>query len=245
MDWLIVVASVAQIFSFIWLLLFGSKTIPDVLQNSPTRRPLRLSLLTIQTIISASTLIVLVLILLRPTGSPLVETPSQTSTSSQNGPSGSNSSSTSGTSGSTSPTPTPPPLASAGTLQENITLKCDTCSDPVVLTINDINIDPTRNRMVWDLTLYNNSQSATYCYFDQFSLRDNSSDQTYDSTGDIRNYTQCTGLSSLDAGQTMQTTVVFSFIPYKNTGYTLTANMPYTGIGNDTSIKFNPVPFTF
>ena len=67
-------------------------------------------------------------------------------------------------------TPTEPIPASTETLPESITLKCD-CTDPVVVTITKIVVEPPQNRMIWTLTFYNNSQLNTYVDFTQFSLQ--------------------------------------------------------------------------
>ena len=143
----------------------------------------------------------------------------------------------------TTATPTEPIPAPTETLPESITLKCD-CTDPVVVTITKIVVEPPQNRMIWTLTFYNNSQLNTYVDFTQFSLQKGDQvkyptqgEQTYSATGEGIN-TDVT----LQAGETKQATLTFSFVPYKDMPYTLTSLL----WGNNfNAVTFNPVIIQF
>jgi hypothetical protein len=134
-------------------------------------------------------------------------------------------------------------LAPAETLPENITLKCD-CTDRVVVTITKIVVQPQQNRMVWSLTFYNNSQSDADAVFNQFSLQKGDQvnyptqgEQTYDATGG--------GISTdvpLQAGETKQAILTFSFVPYKAMPYTLSSEFQDYFIH---TVIFNPVVIQF
>lgn len=140
-------------------------------------------------------------------------------------------------------TPTEPIPAPTETLPESIALKCD-CTDPVVVTITKIVVEPPQNRMIWTLTFYNNSQLNTYVDFSQFSLQKGDQvkyptqgEQTYSATGEGIN-TDVT----LQAGETKQATLTFSFVPYKDMPYTLTSVL----LGNNfNAVTFNPVIIQF
>jgi hypothetical protein len=133
------------------------------------------------------------------------------------------------------------PLASAETLSENIRLTCD-CTDPVVVTITQITVQPLQNRMIWSLTFFNNTQINTGAQFDQFSLQKGDQinyptqgEQTFDATGGGID----TGVS-LQAGETKQVTLTFSFVPYKSIPYTLSSQLAAFS-----SVTFNPVVIQF
>jgi hypothetical protein len=135
-------------------------------------------------------------------------------------------------------------LAPAETLPENITLKCD-CTDPVVVTITKIVVQPQQNRMIWSLTFFNNTQRDTDAQFGQFSLQKGdqvhyptTGEQTYDATGG--------GINTdvpLQAGETKQATLTLSFVPYKNISYTLSSQLGLAGPFNP--VTFNPEVITF
>jgi len=144
-------------------------------------------------------------------------------------------------------TPTELTLASAETLPENITLKCD-CTDPIVVTITKIEIQPPQNRMLWTLTFYNNTQSSDAPYFEQFTLQKGdqvhyptTGEQTYDATGEgIHTSDGTTRYVSLQAGETKQVTLTFSFVPYKDIPYTLSSQLAASS-----GVNFNPVVIQF
>ena len=131
----------------------------------------------------------------------------------------------------TEPSPVPteptPQLAPSETVSENFPLQCD-CSDPIVVTVTKIEIQPQQNRMIWFLTFYNNSQNGADATFRQFYLE--KGDQVnYPTTGDQTIYyatgeAVSTGLT-LQAGETQQTTLTFSFVPYKDIPYTLSSDL--------------------
>ena len=139
-----------------------------------------------------------------------------------------------------SPTPTQPVPSGPKTLPENIRLQCD-CSDPVVVTIAQIVIQPQPNRMLWSLTFYNNSQSSFGARLSQFSLQKGdqiryptTGEKTYDASGE--------GIDTgeiLQAGETKQITLTFSFVPYKDIPYTLESQLA------EIATPFNPEVIQF
>ncbi len=82
--------------------------------------------------------------------------------------------------------PAPGRSLTAGTIKENITLTCDGCNDPVLTTINSITIDTTNLRLIWTVTLNNQSGAEQIDYFTEFSLQD-SFGNTYEGTGNLNN----------------------------------------------------------
>jgi len=81
--------------------------------------------------------------------------------------------------------------------------------------------------MIWSLTFYNNSQSSIGARFYQFSLQKGdqihyptTGEQTYDASGGGID----TGVY-LQAGETKQITLTFSFVPYKDISYTLESQL--------------------
>ncbi|HLI89982.1 MAG TPA: hypothetical protein VKV37_14935 [Ktedonobacteraceae bacterium] len=249
MDWLTIAANVSQLLGVAWAIFFGGKALKEVIQGLQKRQPLHVSSSFVSNLLSAGILLMLVLIFIWLVGNPLLGIPSRlasspsTSSSQASSNSGGNHTSTDRSTPATSPTPAQPVQVEEETLPENITLKCDGCSDPVVLTITSIRVEPQKNRMVWSITLYNNSQSSAYCYFDQFYLQNSlNEDQIYDSTGDIRDINTCMTLDPLQANETRNSTVTFSFVPYKAVPYTLMAKL-ITPESQD--IIFNPVNIKF
>jgi hypothetical protein len=144
------------------------------------------------------------------------------------------------------PTPTVLTFAPAGTIPENIALKCD-CSDPVLVTIASINIEPQQGRMIWSLTFFNNSQAETQPSFDECTLQRGNQvlnpapgePQYHPTGGGITFYGTAV---TLFAGQSKQITDTFSFVPYTNTPYTLVAVLDR---GDGIQIKFDPTIITF
>jgi hypothetical protein len=131
--------------------------------------------------------------------------------------------------------------AKDGTFPKNIRLTCG-CNDPVVVTITAITIDSGKGRMVWDLSLYNNTAqtySSIYFYFEEFSLQGATDTDKALASGDI---VGTMGMTDIPAEQSITTKCIFSFIPIKGEGYTLNVKMfmyPTRGV------NFNPVSFTF
>lgn len=118
-----------------------------------------------------------------------------------------------------------PGIATTG--PSNIRLKC-TCSDPVLVTITKINMQPQQNRMLWSLTLQNVSPNSAGIDFRQFYLQQGdlisnptSGEQEYPATGGAANNTVSLQPSG-QPGDIQTTTLTFLFMPYA-TSYTLTS----------------------
>jgi hypothetical protein len=132
--------------------------------------------------------------------------------------------------------------AKDGTFPKNIRLTCGGCNDPVVVTITAITLDSGKGRMVWDLSLYNNTAqtySYAYFYFEEFSLQEAADTDKVQASGDI---VGTIGMTDIPAEQSITTTCIFSFIPIKGEEYTLNVKMfmyPTSGV------NLNPVSFTF
>jgi serine/threonine protein kinase len=143
--------------------------------------------------------------------------------------------------------PTPPPLGAplgAQTIQEHLRLTC-ICDDPLVTTINAILIQPDENRMVWNITIYNNSAKRLPIYYDTFSLQSSSDEQsTYDGTGPIRTFHSVYDPLALSGGQTMHTTIVFSFVPREHASYVLHVHIS-SSFAHEVDVTFDPVTLTF
>jgi hypothetical protein len=71
MDWLQIVANIAQIIGVIWVLLFGGKAIIDVIRGFNTRISVRVNPLVTLNILVAAILVVLLGMLVRPIFLPL------------------------------------------------------------------------------------------------------------------------------------------------------------------------------
>ena len=111
-------------------------------------------------------------------------------------------------------------------------LTCGVCNDPVHTTINSITIDTKNLRLIWTITLQNQSGAQQTDYFAEFSLQD-SLGNTYQGTGE---------LSSdffLSVGQMVFKTEIFSFLPRPGVSYTLVARFGVSGI------TYDPLQFTF
>lgn len=159
-----------------------------------------------------------------------------------------------------SPTPSPTPTATAmiiptatsapileiaKTLPENIRLAC-TCSDRVVVTITQIVIQPDQNRMIWSITFSNTSQKSASAVFADSNFSLQKGDQInnpapgelkYGATGSVIG--TFSGIN-LQAGETQQVTITFSFVPYTGIAYTLVSIMQMDCCGGEIA-HFNPV----
>ena len=80
--------------------------------------------------------------------------------------------------------PAPVQTVTAGTIKENLMLTCSVCDDPVHTTINSITIDTTNLRLIWTITLQNQSGAQQTDYFAQFSLQ-YPLGNTYEGTGNL------------------------------------------------------------
>jgi hypothetical protein len=140
-----------------------------------------------------------------------------------------------------SETPTQPPVQATRLVTPlPITLGCD-CSDPIVVTITKVLLDPAKITMLWYITFANNSPNFYYARFDHFTLEEG--DQiNYPTTGEPT--FEATGQGtyvydvSLPAGATKPVVLTFSFVP-KNITYTLDSKL--VQINN----PFNKVLFQF
>ncbi|SRR6266702_510581 len=128
--------------------------------------------------------------------------------------------------------PAPVQTLTAGTIKEKITLTCGVCDDPVHTTINSITIDTTNLRLIWTLTLQNQSGAQQTDYFVQFSLQDPLGN-TYEGTGELN------ADFFLSDGQMTSKTEIFSFLPRPDVSYTLVARFGISGL------TYDPLQFTF
>ena len=111
-------------------------------------------------------------------------------------------------------------------------LICGVCNNPVHTTINSITIDSTNLRLIWTITLQNQSGAQQIDYFAQFSLQD-SLGNTYEGTGELNSD------FFLSAGQMVSKTEIFSFLPRPGISYTLVARFGVSGL------TYDPLQLTF
>jgi hypothetical protein len=123
-------------------------------------------------------------------------------------------------------------LLTPGTIKENRILTCGVCNDPVHTTINSITIDTTNLRLIWTLTLQNQSGAQQIDYFAEFSLQD-SLGNSYQGTGELN------ADFFLNAGQMASKTEIFSFLPRPGVSYTLIARFGISGL------TYDPLQLTF
>jgi hypothetical protein len=127
---------------------------------------------------------------------------------------------------------TPVRILTPGTIKENTMLTCNGCNDPVLTTIKSITIDTTNLRLIWTLTLQNQSGAQQTDYFAQFSLQDPLGN-TYEGTGNLNTD------FFLSAGQMVSKTEIFSFLPRPGVSYTLVARFGISGM------TYDPLQLTF
>ena len=127
---------------------------------------------------------------------------------------------------------TPVRMLTPETIKENRILLCGVCNDPVHTTINSITIDTTNIRLIWTITLQNQSGAQQTDYFAQFSLQDPLGN-TYEGTGNLNSDFY------LSAGQMASKTEIFSFLPRPSVSYTLVARF---GISD---LTYDPLQLTF
>jgi hypothetical protein len=127
---------------------------------------------------------------------------------------------------------TPVRILTPGTIKENMTLTCGVCNDPVHTTINSITIDTTNLRLIWTITLQNQSGAQQTDYFSEFSLQDPLGNM-YEGTGSLNTD------FFLSAGQTVSQTEIFTFLPRPGVSYTLVARF---GVSD---LTYDPLQFTF
>lgn len=133
-------------------------------------------------------------------------------------------------------------LAPEGTFTPNTRLRCN-CSDPVVVTLIKIEIQPDKNRMIWTFTFSNNTPSSNEDYFGQLTLQEGdqvkyptTGEATYDATGPGIFNDGSTIAIFLQPNETKQVIVTFSFVPYINTSYTLISTL-----SSSNYVTFDPV----
>ena len=119
-----------------------------------------------------------------------------------------------------------------GTIKANMTLTCSGCNDPVHTTINAITIDTTNLRLIWTITLKNQSGAQQIDYFAEFSLQDPLGN-TYEGTGNLNSD------FILSAGQMVFKTEIFSFLPRPGVSYRLVARFGISGM------TYDPLQLTF
>jgi hypothetical protein len=127
---------------------------------------------------------------------------------------------------------TPVRTLTPGTINENITLGCGVCNDPIHTTINTITVDTTNLRLVWVVKLNNVSGTDQVDNFTDFNLQDPNGN-VYEGTGNLNT------VFILSAGQIVLETEIFSFLPRPGVTYTLIARLGGSGI------TYDPVQFTF
>ena len=127
---------------------------------------------------------------------------------------------------------TPVRRLTPGTIKENRMLMCGVCNNPVHTTINSITIDSTNLRLIWTITLQNQSGAQQTDYFSEFSLQDPLGNM-YEGTGSLNTD------FFLSAGQKALQTEIFSFLPRPGVSYTLVARFGVSGI------TYDPLQFTF
>ena len=127
---------------------------------------------------------------------------------------------------------TPVRMLTPGTINENMMLTCSGCNDPVLTTINSITIDTKNLRLIWTLTLQNQSGAQQIDYFAEFSLQDPLGN-TYEGTGELN------ADFFLSAGHMVFKTEIFCFLPRPGVTYTLVARFGISGI------TYDPLQLTF
>ncbi len=123
-----------------------------------------------------------------------------------------------------------------GLIQENITLTCGGCDDPIRVTINTVRIDSANGRMIWDNTLKDVTGTNLNYGFNTYTLQDS----TAQTAAIPAVFAQPDG--GLVSNIPSDTQGVFAFIPSRNTTYTLTVII---GVGGLTTVTFNPVKINF
>jgi hypothetical protein len=128
--------------------------------------------------------------------------------------------------------PAPLQTLTPGTIKEKMTLTCGVCNDPLHTTINSITIDTTNLRLIWTITLKNQSGAQQIDYFAAFSLQDPLGN-TYEGTGELNSD------FFLSAGQMVFKTEIFSFLPRTGVSYILVARFGISGL------TYDPLQFSF
>jgi hypothetical protein len=122
-----------------------------------------------------------------------------------------------------------------GVIQENITLTCNGCNDPIRVTINTVRVDSANGRMIWDNTLKDVTGSDFNYGISTYTLQDS----TAQTPAIPAVFAQSSG--SLVSNIPSNTQGVFAFVPSRNVTYILTVAIGVIGI----TVTFNPVKITF
>jgi hypothetical protein len=123
-----------------------------------------------------------------------------------------------------------------GVIQENITLTCGGCDDPIRVTINSVRVDSANGRMIWDNTLKDISGNDVGYSINTYTLQD-STDQTPAIPAVFAQ-----GSGNLVSNIPSDIQGVFAFVPSRNITYILTVVVyAYSGV----TITFDPVKITF
>ncbi len=136
-------------------------------------------------------------------------------------------------------TSTPVPYATEKISHPNIRLHCN-CSDPIVVTITQIDIQPQQNRMLWSLTLSNTGQVDQNTGWSKFSLQEG--DHIGDPTQGGQTFDAMSTGVYIKAGEVQHTIVTFSFVPYQGMSYTLVSELEASYPG---AVTFDPIVIQF
>jgi len=121
-----------------------------------------------------------------------------------------------------------------GVIQENITLTCGGCNDPIRVIINTVQIDNANGRMIWDTTLKDITGSNLGYSINEYNLQANASQTQVPAT-----FSQGSGNLVSNVPDDIQG--IFAFVPSHNVIYTLTIVVNWDG----GSTTFDPVKITF
>lgn len=110
------------------------------------------------------------------------------------------------------PTVQPSATVADGVIQENITLTCGGCNDPIRVTINTVQIDSANGRMIWDNTLKDVTSSGNGFGFNEYNLQASTSQTPVQGT---LSHPQSSGSNQEDIQ------AIFAFVPFHNVTYTL------------------------
>jgi serine/threonine protein kinase len=141
------------------------------------------------------------------------------------------------------PTPTPQPsvVVSDSTIQINKMLTCDNCQDPVHVKVDTVTVQNGNGRMIWTLTFTNVSGDCLALNPPTVSLHDSTAAQDF-SPDSINGSLYDSGIvCDLDANANTDMSVIFTFLPYTQTTYTLSVEAQ----GFNIDVKFDPLGVTF
>ena len=131
--------------------------------------------------------------------------------------------------------PQPTATVTSSTIVKNLTLTCSQCaSDPVHVTINNIQVDTKNGRMIWDTTLKDVTNSNRGFQINQYALEASGSTTSVDAV---------LSQSQFNSNQA-DIQAIFAIVPAPGATYTLTVvvNWAYNTANN---LPFDPVQITF